>query len=83
MHWGKGAMPRPSQLLGLVGSSISRECKTLADGLARYLSQLGLERRHKLKTLHDLFSGDDPNTDNPATVNGNGKADCGNDGVND
>ena len=48
--------------------------QTLADGLARYLSQLGLERRRKVKTLQDLLTAD-PNTDKPATVNGDGKAD--------
>jgi hypothetical protein len=48
--------------------------QTLADGLARYLSQLGLERRRKVKTLQDLRTAD-PNTDKPATVNGDGKAD--------
>ena len=32
--------------------------QTLADGLARYLSQLGLERRHKVKTISDLLNGD-------------------------
>jgi hypothetical protein len=31
----------------------------LADGLARYLIQLGLERRHKVKTLHDLLNSED------------------------
>jgi len=46
--------------------------QTLADGLARYLSQLGLERRRKVKTLQDLLTGD---TGKPATVNGNGNAD--------
>jgi hypothetical protein len=29
--------------------------QTLADGLARYLSQLGLERRHKVKSLNELL----------------------------
>ena len=32
--------------------------QTLADGLTRYLSQLGLERRHKVKTVTDLLNGD-------------------------
>jgi hypothetical protein len=36
--------------------------QTLADGLARYLSQLGLERRQKVKTITDLLNGD---TDQP------------------
>ena len=48
--------------------------QTLADGLGRYLSQLSLERRHKIKTLHDLLTGDS-HTDKPATVNGNCGAD--------
>jgi hypothetical protein len=32
--------------------------QTLADGLARYLAQLGLERRRKVKTLHDILNED-------------------------
>jgi hypothetical protein len=32
--------------------------QALADGLARYLTQLGLERRHKVKTISDLLNGD-------------------------
>jgi hypothetical protein len=35
----------------------------LADGLARYLNQLGMERRHKLKTLSDILSEDDHSND--------------------
>ena len=48
----------------------------LADGLARYMNQLGLERRHKVKTLHDILNSPDEseNHDKPA-VNANGKAD--------
>ena len=46
----------------------------LADGLARYLSQLGLERRHKVKTLHDLLNGHDEN-ETPDKPTANGKAD--------
>src|SRR5262245_33628045 len=48
--------------------------QTLADGLARYLSQLGVERRHKVKTLHDILNAPDKseNHDTPA-ANGNGK----------
>jgi len=35
--------------------------QAIADALARYLSQLGLERRHKVKTISDLLnSPDDP-----------------------
>ena len=45
--------------------------QTLADGLARYLSQLGLQRQLKVKTLQDLLTGDAENDDNkPAAVNG-------------
>jgi hypothetical protein len=33
--------------------------QTLADGLARYLSQLGLERRHKVQTVTDVLNGHD------------------------
>jgi hypothetical protein len=29
----------------------------LADGLAKYMAMLGLERRHKVKTISDLLSG--------------------------
>ena len=36
--------------------------QTLADGLARYLTQLGLERRHKVKTINDLLNGHDDAT---------------------
>jgi hypothetical protein len=32
----------------------------LADGFARYLSQLGLERRIKTKTLNDILNEDEP-----------------------
>jgi hypothetical protein len=32
--------------------------QSLADGFARYLSQLGLERRHKVKSLDDLLNDD-------------------------
>jgi hypothetical protein len=49
--------------------------QTLADGLARFLNQLGLERRHKVKSLDDLLNGHDEsqNHHKPA-VNGNGQA---------
>ena len=33
--------------------------QTLADGLARYLAQLGLERGHKTKTLDDILNEDE------------------------
>ena len=35
---------------------VVRERQTLADGLARYLAQLGLERRVKVPTLDDMLS---------------------------
>ena len=38
----------------------------LADSLAKYMSMLGLERRHKVKTLQEVLSEAD---------NSNGKAD--------
>jgi hypothetical protein len=41
--------------------------QTLADGLACYLAKLGLERRHKTKTLDDILNEDD-------TVNGSNGA---------
>ncbi len=44
-----------------------RERQSLGDALARYLAMLGLERRHKVKTLGELLQ--------PDHVNGNGKAD--------
>jgi hypothetical protein len=43
--------------------------QTLADGLARYLNQLGLQRRHKVKSLQEILSAEH------AEDNGNGKAD--------
>ena len=39
--------------------------QTLADGLARYLSQLGLERRHKVQTVTDMLNGQDENQQQP------------------
>jgi hypothetical protein len=44
----------------------------LASGLAGHLTQLGLERRHRIKTLSDILSNDN---DTPA--NSNGAADEG------
>jgi len=32
--------------------------QALADGLSKYLAQLGLERRHKVKTLTEILSAD-------------------------
>jgi hypothetical protein len=46
---------------------VVRERQTLADGLAKYMSMLGLERRHKVKTLQEMLSEPEP-------VNDNGKA---------
>ena len=46
--------------------------QTLADGLARYLAQLGLERRHKTKTLDDILNEAD-------SVNGSNGAGQAND----
>jgi hypothetical protein len=43
----------------------------LADGLARYLNQLGLERRHKVKTLHEIL---DKNDDMPTDGESDGEA---------
>ena len=43
--------------------------QALADGLSRYLAQLGLERRHKVKSLHDILAANDHN-DTPVTTNG-------------
>jgi hypothetical protein len=41
--------------------------QALADSLSKYLAQLGLERRHKVKTLTEIL--------NAESDNGNGKAD--------
>jgi len=48
----------------------------LADGLARYMSMLGLERRHKVKTLHDILNApeESENHEQPA-ASANGEAD--------
>jgi hypothetical protein len=43
----------------------------LADGFARYLSQLGLERKVNTRTLQDILNDDD-------SVNGSNGADQGN-----
>jgi hypothetical protein len=51
--------------------------QTLADGLARYLAQLGLARRTKVQTLAELLDGpddDETQTAAPSRVNGNGKS---------
>lgn len=48
--------------------------QTLADGLARYLTQLGLERRHKVQTLHEILSQQDTDEEELAKpANGNGQ----------
>src|ERR671919_2152989 len=44
--------------------------QTLADGLARYLTQLGLERRHKVKTLNEILQEDEPEARNGAVNDG-------------
>jgi len=41
-------------------ASRSPGAQALANGLARYLAQLGLERRTKQKNLLDVFSRDEP-----------------------
>jgi hypothetical protein len=46
-----------------------RQRQTLADGFACYLSELGLERRHKTKTLQDIL-----NEDEDYSAESNGKA---------
>ena len=35
----------------------------LADGLSKYLAQLGLERRHRVKSLQDILTADNSNDD--------------------
>lgn len=42
---------------------VVRERQQLADGLARYLGQLGLEKRVKVKTLAEILAGDDGDED--------------------
>jgi hypothetical protein len=44
--------------------------QALADGLARYLGQLGLERRHKVKTISDLLHGHDETAGDDNGANG-------------
>ena len=43
--------------------------QALADGLSRYLAQLGLERRHKTLSLHEILAKHDDD-EPPATTNG-------------
>jgi hypothetical protein len=43
--------------------------QVLADALSRYLTQLGLQRRVKVKSIHDLF-----NDDNAKESESNGEA---------
>jgi hypothetical protein len=45
---------------------VVRERQALANGLAEYMDRLGLERRHKVKSLKELLT---------EPVNGNGNAD--------
>jgi hypothetical protein len=42
--------------------------QTLADGLARYLAQLGLERKAKLMSLQDILAQSDEPETNGATT---------------
>ena len=49
---------------------VVRERQSLANALAEYMDGLGLERRHKVKSLTDKLSGEPDNDDNA-----NGKAD--------
>jgi nitric oxide reductase activation protein len=46
----------------------------LANSLTSMMAQLGLQRRHKVKSLHEILSNDN---DTPADTNGNGAADGG------
>jgi hypothetical protein len=48
----------------------------LADGLARYLKDLGLQRRHKVKTLNEILAQPD---DTPANSNGAANGEQAND----
>jgi hypothetical protein len=43
---------------------VVKERQTLAEGLARYMAMLGLERRVKTKTLADLLNEDNGGDDN-------------------
>ena len=45
--------------------------QALADGLAKYLAQLGLQRRHKVKSLQEILAAD--HADDNGSVHG-GKA---------
>ncbi len=55
---------------------VVRERQSLADGFAKYMSMLGLERRHKVKTLSEILTQpetkQEPNRHDH--VNGNGEA---------
>jgi hypothetical protein len=57
---------RKRALLPVVG-----EQQSIANALAKYMDRLGLERRHKVKTLHDLLNAPDEseNHDKPGTGN--------------
>jgi hypothetical protein len=41
---------------------IVRERQSIADSLARYLGQLGLERRSKIKSISDLLADEEADT---------------------
>jgi hypothetical protein len=41
---------------------IVRECQSIADSLARYLGQLGLKRRSKIKSISDLLADEEADT---------------------
>lgn len=43
---------------------VVKELEAIANGLAALMAQLGLERRHKVKTISDLLNGD---TEQPAS----------------
>jgi hypothetical protein len=61
------------RLPGLIPVVIQRQ--QLADGLAKYLSMLGLAHGVKTKTLHDLLNApDESEHDDKHAGNGNGKA---------
>jgi hypothetical protein len=51
---------------------VVRERQTLADGLARYLGQLGLHRRVKAVSINDLLAANEKEAE--PDYNGNGQA---------
>lgn len=57
---GPGIEPtKASALKRLQVLSMRQFRQALADGLARYLSQLGLERQHKVKSLKEVLDEPD------------------------